>query len=407
MRVSAQQELTMSSFRIELANFRALKRLDWSPEGVCLLSGANGAGKTSAFDALLFLRTLFTMGHEAAFGLVGAAALKHIGSEPKEPVELRLTVGELLWVVRLPMSAQGPKGTIGEELYWGKEKMFQAGMFQEDWFVGELLYDDLGIQQDETGFADISPYLHRDERRACAKVVWDRGNNSWMAPLANFLEDVRIYDSYSMSLVAEPQPNVAPSSVLHSSGKNLWAVLAAWKSSPIRFNGQYEWVLAEARKAFPGLLESIEFERSLPYLYGRGAKSVEDSYPPSRAASGLLTGLLHLTAVAGAKPGSLLTFDEMENQLHPHAIRSILAAMRTQAEERGLTILLSTHSPVLLNQFRDVPEQVFVLGHGRDDKPTPAPLTALFDEDWLAHSDLGVLYEQLAFSSPILPRGAR
>ncbi|MBK9365331.1 MAG: AAA family ATPase [Deltaproteobacteria bacterium] len=389
----------MSSFRIELANFRALKRLDWSPEGVCLLSGANGAGKTSAFDALLFLRTLFTMGHEAAFGLVGAAALKHIGSEPEEPVELRLTVGELRWVVRLPMSAQGLKGAIGEELYWGENIMLRAGMFQEYWFIGEP--GDLG------GGGRGSSLFDRDERRACAKVVWDRGSYPWMAPLANFLEDVRIYDSYSMSLVAEPQPNVAPSSVLHSSGKNLWAVLAAWKSSPIRFNGQYEWVLAEARKAFPGLLESIEFERGLPYLYGRGAKSVEDSYPPSRAASGLLTGLLHLTAVAGAKPGSLLTFDEMENQLHPHAIRSILAAMRTQAEERGLTILLSTHSPVLLNQFRDVPEQVFVLGHGRDDKPTPAPLTALFDEDWLAHSDLGVLYEQLAFSSPILPRGAR
>jgi predicted ATPase len=81
--------------------------------------------------------------------------------------------------------------------------------------------------------------------------------------------------------------------------------------------------------------------------------------------------------------------------------------MRTQAAERGLTILLSTHSPVLLNQFREVPEQVFVLGHGRDDKPTPAPLTALFDEDWLAHSDLGVLYEQLAFSSPLPTGGAR
>jgi predicted ATPase len=378
----------MASFRVELANFRALKRLDWSPEGVCLLSGANGAGKTSAFDALLFLRTLFTMGHEAAFTVVGAAALRHFGSAPEEPVELRLTVGDLRWVVRLPMSSQGLKGAIGEELYLGEEVKLRAGMYQEDWFVDEQR-------------------LHRDERRACAKVLWDRGEHHWMAPLAIFLEDARVYDSYSMKPVAEPPPNVAASRFLNPTGTNLWAVLAAWKSSPIRFNGQYEWVLAEARKAFPGLLESIEFERGLPFLYGRGARSVEDGYPPSRAASGLLTGLLHLTAVAGAKPGSLLTFDEMENQLHPHAIRSILAAMRSQADERRLTILLSTHSPVLLNQFREAPEQVFVLGHGREDQPTPAPLTALFDEAWLAHSDLGVLYEQLAFSSPIPSGGGR
>lgn len=378
----------MSSFRLELANFRALKRLDWSPEGVCLLSGANGAGKTSAFDALLFLRTLFAFGHEAALSVVGAAALKHIDSEPDDPITLRLTIRDLRWVVRLPMSAQGLRGAIGEELHRGDEIVLRAGMFQEDWFVG----------------AERAP---RDERRACLKVLWDRGDHDWLAPLASFLEDVRVYDSYTMKLIVEPQTNSVMTRFLSSTGANLWSVLAAWKSSPIRFNGQYEWVLAEARKAFPGLLESIEFERGLPYLYGRGAKSVEDSYPPSRAASGLLTGLLHLTAVAGAKPGSLLTFDEMENQLHPHAIRSILAAMRRQSEERGLTILLSTHSPVLLNQFREAPEQVYVLGHGRDDTPTPAPLTALFDEDWLAHSDLGVLYERLAFSSPTLEGGAR
>ena len=109
----------MSSFRIELANFRALKRLDWSPEGVCLLSGANGAGKTSAFDALLFLHSAFTYEDDLAFSMLGSVALRHIGSDPEEPVELRITVNDLRWVLRLPMSAQAMKGSYGEELYLG------------------------------------------------------------------------------------------------------------------------------------------------------------------------------------------------------------------------------------------------------------------------------------------------
>ena len=49
----------MTRFTIKAQNFRVLERLDWSPAGVCLLSGANGAGKSTVLDALLFLRTLF------------------------------------------------------------------------------------------------------------------------------------------------------------------------------------------------------------------------------------------------------------------------------------------------------------------------------------------------------------
>ncbi len=37
-------------------DFRGLRKITWSPSGVCLLSGPNGAGKTSVLDALEFLR---------------------------------------------------------------------------------------------------------------------------------------------------------------------------------------------------------------------------------------------------------------------------------------------------------------------------------------------------------------
>ena len=127
---------------------------------------------------------------------------------------------------------------------------------------------------------------------------------------------------------------------------------------------------------------------------------LNDGLPPSRAADGLLTGLLHLTAVAGAKDGSIIAFDEVENQLHPHAIRSIISAMRAQADERDLTIIVTTHSPVVLNQFRDAPEDVFVLGHGVEGLPTPARMTDLHTEEWLAQARLGSLYERLAFGAP-------
>ncbi|MBK6848829.1 MAG: ATP-binding protein [Proteobacteria bacterium] len=131
-----------------------------------------------------------------------------------------------------------------------------------------------------------------------------------------------------------------------------------------------------------------------------GATDPADGLPPNRAADGLLVGLLHLTAVAGALDGSLVAFDEVENHLHPHAIRSLIAAMRQQAEERNLTIVLTTHSPVVLNQFVCAPEQVYVLDRADPDLPMPARMSDLHNEDWLAQSKLGTLYERLAFAAP-------
>jgi predicted ATPase len=147
-------------------------------------------------------------------------------------------------------------------------------------------------------------------------------------------------------------------------------------------------------------LGTIEFDRGIPYIFSPDARDAAEGLLPDRMADGLLTGLLHLTAVAGASKGAVLAFDELENHLHPHAIRSILSAMRRRSEEMGLKVILTTHSPVVLNALREEPEQVFVLNHGQPTVANPGRMSDLHSEEWLAQSKLGSLYEQLAFAAP-------
>ncbi len=365
-------------------NFRNLLHLEWSPSGVCLLGGPNGSGKSTTLDAFLFLRVLFERGHEAAFQRVGARYFRSTSVPESEPVVFELDAGSVRWKLRFPMASAGLKDTYGEELYHQGRLVLRAAMFQQSWNLG-------------------TDRLPLDDVRCCAKVLWDRGDAGWMKPFADAVGAIQVYDSYWLPQVERSEPVEPRQSILHGSGANLWSVLSNWKSAPIASKGRFEWVMSAARKAFPDQISTIEFEGGFPLLFPPGASGPESGLPPERAADGLLTGLLHLTAVAGARPGSLVAIDEMENQLHPHAIRSLLSSMRARAEEDDLTIIVTTHSPVVMNNFREEPEKVFVLDRSEPRRPVPIPITELHSEDWLAQAKLGSLYERLAFGSPPVP----
>jgi hypothetical protein len=371
----------VSDITILAQNFRTLEHLKWSPSSVCLLCGPNGAGKSTVLSAFRFLRILFEFGAEAAFEKLDGQNFRRNNAPEDEPVVFEVIVDDLRWKLRFPMSSVGLKGTFGEELYRGGELFLRAAMFQEEWYLG-------------------AERLPLDERRCSAKVLWDRGDAPWMKPLVDALSGIRIYSSYWLNQVKLPQSTDHRAVYLADSGKNLWSVLANWKTSPMSYRGQFEAVMAAARDAFPGLLSTVEFARILPDIFPPGATEAEQALPPKRAADGLLTGLLHLTALFGAKPGSLIAFDEMENQLHPHAIRSLISSMRKLSDERDLTILLTTHSPIVMNEFRDEPEQVYVLESAAPGQPVPTAMTELHSEEWLAQAKLGTLYDRLAFGAP-------
>lgn len=370
----------MSGITIRIQNFRALTQFIWSPEEVCLLSGANGSGKTTTLDALRFLQSVFMHGHEAAFQRVSGRYFKRQEAPVEDPVEFEIEVDKLRWKLRFPMSPTGLKGTFGEELHHDGQVKLRVGMFDDSWFLGKERLD-------------------LDQTRCCARVLWDRGSAPWMQPLVDALRGLRVYDSYWLDQVKRSQPVDSHDSYLHGTGKNLWSVLSTWQGSPTRYQGRFQWVLERAREAFPGQISSIEFDRGLPYLFRPGATDPADGLPPERAADGLLTGLLHLTAVAGAQAGAIVAFDEMENHLHPHAIRRILAAFRDLADETNLTVIVTSHSPVVMNTFKGEEDQFFVLER-QNGGPVPQALSELHDSDWLVHYALGDLYDREEFASP-------
>jgi predicted ATPase len=188
---------------------------------------------------------------------------------------------------------------------------------------------------------------------------------------------------------------------LAASGANAFSVLRNWRDKR-DYRPPYDFVVQQLGKAFPGVADDLEFDFAGTITSLRLVNSLlAQSIPVSFAPGGWLAGLLHLMAVAGAKPGTVVLIDEFENSLHPYAIRRLVQAMREWAARNRLTVILAGHSPALLDEFRDDPSRVFVMEAWQPEQPSmPRRLTDYRDPEWLKHFSLGELYRHEEFGGP-------
>lgn len=112
---------------------------------------------------------------------------------------------------------------------------------------------------------------------------------------------------------------------------------------------------AEFLRVFPRLRSGSDSQWEI-FLQERGKGSVA----LSESGSGLKTILLvlvfvHLFPSAQGKPLSelVLAIEEPENNLHPALQRKLFSFIRKKATNEGFTVIVTTHSPVILDMFAD------------------------------------------------------
>ena len=126
------------------------------------------------------------------------------------------------------------------------------------------------------------------------------------------------------------------------------------------------------REGFPDLFVDLDFDVAGQIVTARiQAPWFDEMMPVHLAPEGWFMALLHLAAVASAERGGVVAIDEPENGLHPYAMRRLVETMSDWAAEHQVHILLATHSPVLLDQFKREPERVFVMEARRGDAARP------------------------------------
>jgi len=370
----------MANFTLHVKNLRALRSVTWSPRGISVLVGANGVGKSTVLQALKLLRAAFDQGLPRAVisVLQGSYNLRNWSVTDDQPIELGVSVDNITWRLRLT-----PRGSSVDHVTSETLEIDGQPLYTRD-ELGNLHSGDRAAEIN--GLAGI---IASNEQTILRGLADNSAQHASIRQMAAFLRNITVFQDPDLWSLKNRGSLNSDDLHLHSRGTNAITMLRKWyQERPHRF--RYQFVFDGLRAAFPGKIADLDFKEA-------GQTLVMQVFRPGHEAPGPLISesngfaqmLLLLCDLASAEENGVVAIDEPENSLHPYAIREFLRRVGGWSQKRRLTVLLATHSPVLLDELTGTPEQVFVL-HPEQDGPTRIDIE--HNRNWLANFRIGELY---------------
>jgi predicted ATPase len=329
---------------VHFRNFKVLRSAAVRLEAFNLFIGPSGSGKTSLIQALLRLRTLA--------GLPVQHSRGRLGEKPAGP--------QIEFHFAPPF--QNTRVTVGCD-------------------SDELVCNLLVVEHTPSG-------VERSPVDLAGEAEW--------AELRTRLQSVRAYlfDHYAMAQPAR----LADGAELSSNAGNVAAVLAGWRErQPAAFHA----VEAEFCRLIPEF-RGLDFHDAGAGQVALAARPVEAGagvVPADSLAQGMLYLLAILTLAHAPEPPGVVCLEEADRGVHPRMLREVRDALYRLSyprdfgvERRPAQVITTTHSPYLLDLFKDHPEEV-VVAHKRGRTATFERLSERADlKDLLAEAHLGDLW---------------
>lgn len=363
-------------FELHVNNLRALHQVAWKPEPLSVLIGANGVGKTTLLQTLRLLRLAYERDLPEAVKQVlrGIGNLKTWGALEEDSVQICINLGEISWQVELVPR----EGSVD---YVAPERLVEQGreIFSRD-SLGGFYYKEERIEP--------SPQLG-------LRALMDRGiHEPALRSMARFFQRIAVYADFDLWTLRNEGSKTSEDRLLHSRGGNALTLLRRWHQTKAD-NHRYQFVLEGLSAAFPNTFAEMDFVEAGNTLVARIYRPGQEFPSPlADEANGVLQLLVLFCAVASAEDESVIAIDEPENSLHPYALRVFLRRTSRWARQHNLTVILATHSTVLLDELTGNPEQVFVMKSKELGEAIPTRLDNLCEIEWLEKFKLGDLYEQ-------------
>lgn len=338
------EDVTLTSFEAE--NIYSWKRvkLDFT-SSVQALIGRNDTGKSNLLKAVGLLGELVRGGGlPAAFGERAEFERVRLWGSADD-VKVSVT-GEVLGLRAAYSVSFRRRKVLSEQLVFG-----------DDWSV---VRHEAGMMLTKKGRATALELP--DSHRLLWSVV-DRGELA-VAEVSEFQAALSGLQVRRLRADAIARPCAAgPSLILGEDGSGLAAVLERLAGHPLKHG-----VFDSVNRRLKQLVQSIERVgvdadatdpnlRVLKFVapFGSGSRA----FPAADASEGILVALAILVLVESGGEVPVLLLEELENGLHPKRLGEVVSLLRELAAEDDLHVLLTTHSPYLLDALR--PDEVSIV----------------------------------------------
>jgi predicted ATPase len=339
-------------------------------EPVNVLIGPNGSGKSSFLQAIDFLKAFFMSSVELY--------LKEKEWKHKDLPNLRQSQKRIQWDIEadLPPDERGCcAGTYEYSISLSPRRYLAVGQERLSYKKGNsepvALLDRKGRSvkllerknQTEESFAEVgllaslmSRLNSREDREKFPELLHFRG---WVERFQSFL----LWDPKVLRM-----PDRGKHETLGQSGEHLAPLLARLKrEKPQAFNK----LINRVKRLFPTVSDiSVSGGggwgwKSLHLHEANDQTIVFNSQQMSDGVLRLLavTSLLYLDRIP-----PVITFEEPENGVHPQLIREVVQVLREltlRKPPNQCQVIFSTHSPYVLDEFYDHPEQVLLVERGK------------------------------------------
>ncbi|ADB41790.1 AAA family ATPase [Spirosoma linguale] len=318
--------------RVSIQNFKSLKDVTLDLQKVNLLIGPNNSGKTNFLKALEFfdyavLGDSFTAEQRSRdFRFMRSADFLSIGLAFQRQDEELLFLREIVFSNTQP----GVIDTKSSQL---------------------ITKDGIEIAKNDQGYLD-NPFLRR-QLSSLRIYRPDPNKLTQPGPVGTGAEMVSADASNLIGFLDRMLGNKYRKSVFNRIETDLQTCVPEFDEINIDDESPTE----ELKRLFP----NNSFKR-----LGLTNSKQDITYWADELSEGTLYFLALLCIINQPNPPKLLLLEEPEKGIHPRRIFEVIQFIFRLAEEKDIQVILTTHSPLVVDMFKDMPESVFIFD--KDDE---------------------------------------
>jgi predicted ATPase len=343
--------------RLVLKNFRCFRELDLELRPVQVFFGPNGSGKSTVLESLEFVRDWLASGPT----MVSAVhSFNRRDDAPfGEPMAVSIDVGEQHFSVGEYVGATPTSKFFAEEL--GSTNRFSFTRQPDTLLVQPAGSGDAYSRTRNSDSGDV-PQTHRHDSatgggRPSALTAYVSGMNAEPSAvqLNRILRSIAHFPCrrFRFDRLRKQGSDSHRVGAVYAEADNLWATLRSIQDYR-EFDSRFDTVVWYMQRAFPNFM-SLSCSQPIPQVTYANYKDRfrKELIPAAQMPDGYLSLLVLLTALFHAEKGmnAVLLLDEPDLSLHPWAIKVLTEAIREAATDWGRQVILTTHSPTLIDEF--------------------------------------------------------